>query len=99
MSEITAARPRRGRPVVSPGPVTADSPASLILAVNVRRLREERDWTQDDLAGKTGIARKRISLLETKAQGRTLATVDRLARALEVTAAELLTPPAEAADQ
>jgi transcriptional regulator with XRE-family HTH domain len=95
MSETTAARPRRGRPVVSPS-VTAASPSAYVLGVNVRRIREHQGLEQDQLGEIAGWGRTRISQIETVKRGCNLATVDKLAEALGVTAAELLTPPAEA---
>ncbi|WP_306222645.1 helix-turn-helix domain-containing protein [Bosea beijingensis] len=39
-------------------------PAALLLAHNLRRLRDERGLSIDDLAGRTGVAAKRLATIE-----------------------------------
>jgi transcriptional regulator with XRE-family HTH domain len=80
-----------------PATLTADSPSRDVLAVNVRRLRMALGLTQTELALKLG---NKTHILVTGIENSTkppvLDTVDRLAAALGVTPADLLTPPAEA---
>jgi len=64
-----------------------------ILAVNVRRLREAREWSQEELADRAGIDRTYISSIERSKYAASIEILDRLARALNVEAAELLKRP------
>ena len=59
------------------------------LAANVRRRREELGLTQAELCKRSGFALAQVSRFE-RGVGVTLTTLDRLAKALRVTAAELL---------
>jgi DNA-binding XRE family transcriptional regulator len=54
------------------------------LARNVRRLRKERGWTQEELAGNCNIEQQAVSLIETGRANPTILTVESLARALNV---------------
>jgi transcriptional regulator with XRE-family HTH domain len=58
---------------------------------NVRRLREAKGWSQEDLADSSTLHRTYISGIERGARNPTLTVVLRLADALIVTPAELLT--------
>jgi transcriptional regulator with XRE-family HTH domain len=64
-----------------------------ILAVNLRRLRQANDMTQEDLADRAGVDRGYISKLENAKKEAGLDILPKLAKALEVQAADLLTPP------
>ncbi len=75
---------RKGRGVTSPED-TADA-----LARNVRRLRGERGLTLDDLARRAGISRSMLIQIEQQRVNPTLATLVRLAEALDVGLAELV---------
>lgn len=53
-----------------------------ILARNLRRLRFERGWSQDDLAAEAGVRQALISAIEVETANPTLETLDRVASAL-----------------
>jgi transcriptional regulator with XRE-family HTH domain len=53
------------------------------LAVNMKRLRKERGWSQEALADEAGLDRTYISGIERKVKNPTITVVERLARALE----------------
>ncbi|TAL00377.1 MAG: XRE family transcriptional regulator [Rhodospirillaceae bacterium] len=63
-----------------------------ILASNLRRLRREKKWTQEEFAHRAGIARDYLSKLENSRKEAGLDILPKLADALGVTPAELLTP-------
>jgi transcriptional regulator with XRE-family HTH domain len=64
-----------------------------ILAVNLRKLRQARGLSQEELAHRAEIDRTYISALERSVYAAGIDVVDRLARALGVEAADLLTRP------
>lgn len=64
-----------------------------MLALNLKRLRADRGLSQEDLADRADIDRTYISSLERSVYAAGIDVVDRLAKALGVTAAELLAPP------
>jgi predicted transcriptional regulator len=51
-----------------------------VLARNLRRLRLERDFSQDDLAAKAGLRQALISAIEVGTANPTLDSLDRLHR-------------------
>ena len=61
-----------------------------ILAINLRKLRQARGLSQEELAHRAEIDRTYISALERSVYA---AGIDRLARSLGVEAADLLTRP------
>ena len=63
---------------------------------NVRRLRKQRGWTQDDLAKKVGVQRHTIMKLEKGDTAHMHATVAAVALALGTTIDTLQGPPAPA---
>lgn len=63
------------------------------LAVNVRRLRSARGWSQEVLAFESGLHRTFVAHVERAARNISLDNIARLAVALEVTAAALLELP------
>jgi len=65
--------------------------SSKILAENVKRLRLENNWSQEDCAEKCGLHRTYIGAVERGERNITLATLDRIAAAFAVSAIELLT--------
>lgn len=68
-----------------------------ILAINLRKLRQARGLSQEELAHRAEIDRTYISALERSVYAAGIDVVDRLARSLGVEAADLLTrPPASA---
>lgn len=63
-----------------------------ILAGNLRRLRLERKWSQEDCAEKCGLHRTYIGAVERGERNITLASLDRIAAAFNVSPIDLLTP-------
>lgn len=57
---------------------------------NVRALRVEKGWTQEDLADRSGLTSVQISRVERGAREIRLTTLLRLLKALETTPAKLL---------
>jgi transcriptional regulator with XRE-family HTH domain len=64
-----------------------------ILAVNLRKLRQARGLSQEELAHRAEIDRTYISALERSVYAAGIDVVDRLAQVLGVEAADLLTRP------
>ncbi|MGY4224984.1 transcriptional regulator with XRE-family HTH domain [Bradyrhizobium sp. USDA 4503] len=64
------------------------------LARNLRRLRLERSWSQDDLAAEANVRQALVSAMEVAAANPTLETLDKVAAALGVGVADLLAVPA-----
>lgn len=60
------------------------------VARNLRRLRHDRGFSQEELAARAGVDRSYISLLETSAYSASIDMLARLGKALEVDAAEFL---------
>lgn len=60
------------------------------LGQNVRAARKRRGWTQEDLAGETGLAVVQISRIERGVREVRLTTLVKLLRALGVPPEELL---------
>ena len=55
------------------------------LARNLRNLRLGRDWSQEELAARSGLDRTYVSGVERGVRNPTVEVLDRLARALGVT--------------
>jgi len=66
-----------------------------ILADNLKRIRQERQITQEACAHQCGLAVRQYQALEGETSNTTLLTLSRLLEGLEVSAAELLVPPAK----
>jgi transcriptional regulator with XRE-family HTH domain len=64
-----------------------------ILAINLRKLRQARGLSQEELAHRAEIDRTYISALERSVYAAGIDVVDRLAHSLGVEAADLLTRP------
>lgn len=62
------------------------------LAQRLREVREMRGWSQSDLAEASGLHRTYVSLIERRRCNVSLDNLERLAEALGVPAADLLTP-------
>ena len=60
------------------------------LGRNVRRLREEKGWSQEDYADRAGIHRTYVSDIERGKRNPTVTVVEKLAGPLEVAAGRLL---------
>ncbi|TKT71406.1 helix-turn-helix transcriptional regulator [Afipia massiliensis] len=59
------------------------------LGRNVRRLRKEKGWTQDELAAKVKLEQTAISLIENNRANPTLSTLEALAAAFKIPFVEL----------
>ena len=59
------------------------------LALNVRRLRKARGWSQEKLAGECGLEQQAISLLENGRSNPTVMLVESLAVAFDVSFTDL----------
>ena len=70
-----------------------------ILAINLRKLRQARGLSQEELAHRAEIDRTYISALERCVYAASIDVVDRLARALGIEAADLLLRPERSASK
>lgn len=61
-----------------------------LLARNLRRLRQERSWSQHDLADEASVRQALISAIEVASANPTLDTLDKIAAALGLNVADLL---------
>jgi len=60
------------------------------LGFNLKRLRLEMGWSQEEFADRAGIHRTYVSDIERAARNPTITIVEKLAKPLKVTAATLL---------
>ena len=60
------------------------------LAVNIKRLRKERGWSQEALADEAALDRTYISGIERKVKNPTITVVERVARAMNCRFGDLL---------
>ncbi len=63
------------------------------LAQNLKRFRAERGWSQEELAFRAGLHRTFVAHVEREARNIAIDNIEKLALALGVSAATLLTPP------
>lgn len=68
------------------------------LAENIKRLRDEKGWTQEALAEKAGLTTLTISNYERKQRDGNPRTIHKIAVALGVSPASLLKNPIEATE-
>jgi transcriptional regulator with XRE-family HTH domain len=61
-----------------------------LLARNLRQIRVERSWSQDDLADEAKVRQALVSALEVATANPTLESLDKIAAALDVEVADLL---------
>ena len=61
-----------------------------VLANNVRVFRELKGWSQEELAERADVHRTYVSQVERGLRNPTIVIVDRLAKALRLTASDLL---------
>lgn len=59
---------------------------------NIRLAREKLGLSQEELAARAEVTTRYVSMLETRSKNVTLATVERIAAALEMTPCDLLCP-------
>jgi transcriptional regulator with XRE-family HTH domain len=69
----------------------ANQTSARIVAENLRRLRLERQWSQEICAEKCELHRTYIGAVERGERNITLATLDSIAQALKVSPIDLLT--------
>jgi transcriptional regulator with XRE-family HTH domain len=62
-----------------------------LIARNIRRMRQDKSWSQHDLANEAGVRQALISSLEIATANPTLESLDKVAGALDVRLADLLT--------
>jgi transcriptional regulator with XRE-family HTH domain len=60
------------------------------LARNLVRLRDERGWSQEELADQAGLHRTYVSGMERRVRNPTILVLERLAKALKTTASALI---------
>ncbi len=60
------------------------------VGLNVKRLRREKGWSQEDLADECGLHRTYISGVERGIRNPTVLVIEKIARTLGVEAAELM---------
>lgn len=60
------------------------------LARNLKKLRQAKGWSQEDLADQAGLHRTYVSGIERIVRNPTILIVERLAKALKVSAGALL---------
>lgn len=60
------------------------------VAVNLKRLRKARGWSQETLADEAGLDRTYISGIERKVKNPTITVVERVAQALQCKLGQLL---------
>jgi transcriptional regulator with XRE-family HTH domain len=60
------------------------------LGANIRRLRREKGWSQEEYADRAGIHRTYVSDIERGARNPTITVVEKLAAPLQVEAGDLL---------
>jgi transcriptional regulator with XRE-family HTH domain len=65
------------------------------LAINVRRLREEKGWSQEKFAFESNIHRTYISDIERAGRNPTIEIVERIAISFGTTASALLEEPSQ----
>jgi len=68
------------------------SPAAVKFGAHVRELRHAHDWTQEDLAERSGLNVVQISHLEGGRNEAKISTILRLAKAFGITPSKLLKP-------
>jgi transcriptional regulator with XRE-family HTH domain len=62
------------------------------VGLNVKRIRKERNWSQEEFAFESGLHRTYVSGIERGIRNPTVSIVERLAAALDVEPFELLRP-------
>jgi transcriptional regulator with XRE-family HTH domain len=63
------------------------------VAINVRRLRHDRGWTQEDLADRVGLSARYVGQIERAQASMTITVLGRIANAFEVEATKLVIRP------
>ncbi|UCV03286.1 helix-turn-helix domain-containing protein [Dechloromonas denitrificans] len=81
--------------MVDAGVPPFDADLRQTLGENLRRLRAQRDWSQEDLAFECQLHRTFVAHVERGKRNISLDNIAKLARALGVPAYRLLVPPAD----
>lgn len=81
--------------MVDAGAPPFDADLRLTLGENLRRLRAQRDWSQEDLAFECQLHRTFVAHVERGKRNISLDNIAKLAHALGVPAYRLLAPPAD----
>ena len=68
-----------------------------IFALNVRRLRNSKGWSQEELADRVKLSRVYVSYIENGRQAASLEIVERVAKAFGVEPTKLLERPLKSA--
>lgn len=63
-----------------------------VMAINLRRMRHDRDMTQEDLADRAGLSARYIGAIERADVSASVTVLGQIAEALGVEAGELLKP-------
>lgn len=66
-----------------------------VLALNIIRLRRDREWSQELLGAEAGLHRTFIAHVERLVRNPSLDSIEKIASALEVQVWELLRPPTQ----
>jgi transcriptional regulator with XRE-family HTH domain len=61
-----------------------------VVAINVRRFRHDRGWTQEDLAERVGLSARYVGQIERAQASISVTVLGRLANSLKVEVAELV---------
>lgn len=64
-----------------------------VMAINVRRVRHESGWTQEELAHRSGLSARYLGSIERAVVSATVSVLGQIARALQVDPCELIRPP------
>ncbi|MFA5937800.1 MAG: helix-turn-helix transcriptional regulator [Sinimarinibacterium sp.] len=60
------------------------------LGVNVRRMRQSKGWSQEELCARSGVSQSYVSQVESGLRSVSIDVIDQLASALDVTPDQLL---------
>ncbi|MGL4233395.1 MAG: helix-turn-helix domain-containing protein [Casimicrobium sp.] len=85
----SAANRAKTNPRAAPLP---EQSARAVLAVNLIKLRNERGWSQEELAFECGLHRTFVAHVERQKRNISIDNIERLAKALSVPTDALLTP-------
>lgn len=64
-----------------------------VMAVNLRRIRHDKQMTQEELAGRAGLSARYIGAIERANKSASVTVLGRIADALGVEPAVLIAPP------
>jgi len=70
--------------------IRSEGVTSSPLATKIRKLRNDREWSQEELADRTGLHRTYISHIENAKREISVETLCKVAKGLEVTPSDLM---------